>query len=429
MSTMKRIDRRKFLEITSSIAGTSVLAASMPWLSVFSESGLAPKGPSDRVRIGIIGVGSRGRALLLNLQTLTERLNFEIVAVCDNYVPHYERAIKLTNGKAEGFLDYRDMLKMDNLDGVVIATPLFEHAKQTIDALKAGINVYCEKAMARHLHDVKQMYDTQLETGKILMIGHQKQFNPIYIQGIEQIHNGNIGPLVMLKSGWHRNRDWIFYEVPGGRGSALDRQRNWRLYDEYSAGMISELGSHDFQAANWIMDSQPVSVMGTGSINFFHDGREVYDNFALIFNYPGDISMTYDCTTANKFNGQFFQVLGNEGTFDFQNNKVYSEEPPSPPAIRSMIHNIERNIFETIPIGGATWLPDAPVKYGGNYITEDYKMNDTQLALEAFVEYIRVGKVPDKLLKTCYQASIWTLLALEATKTGTVQTLPKEYII
>lgn len=429
MDDLSRIGRRKFIELTTSIAGTGILAASMPWLSVFSESGVAARGPNEKVRIGVIGVGSRGRTLLLNLQSFADRLNVEIVAVCDTWDDHYDRAIELTEGKAEAFRDYREMLGKVHLDGVIIASPLHEHAQQTIDAMNAGVHVYCEKAMARNLEDVKRMYDTYLDTGKIMLIGHQRLVSPVFIKGIEEIQSGRIGPITMLKACWHRNRDWIFYDVPGGRGSDLDRIRNWRLYDEYSAGMITELGSHDFQSANWVLGKQPLSVMGTGNINFWNDGREVYDNFSLIFEYPDGINFPYDCITSNKHNGQQLQILGNTGMMDLLSNTTFEEVPPKPPALRTMIHNIEKNLFETIPIGGATWVPAEAVSYGGEFISDDYEMNETQLYLEAFVEFIREGSASKKLTDEGYHASVWSLLAEEATKTGTKIHLPKEYLI
>lgn len=366
-----KLGRKEFLELASLYAGSTVLAGSMPWLSVFSESGQAADGASDRVRIGLIGVGIRGHMLGLNLLDLAERFNVEIAAVCDNYEPHHQRAIELTNGEAEAFYDYRSMLEMENLDGVIIATPLHEHAEMTIDALHAGLHVFCEKSMARTVENVKRMYDAYSETGNVLMIGHQRLFSPIYLKAMERIKTGHIGPVTMMKGNWHRNQDWVFYDVPGGRGSELDRQLNWRFYDEYSAGMITELGSHHFQVANWVMDSQPESVIGTGSINFWKDGREVYDNFSLVFKYPGDVHFSYDCLTSNKHNGMQFQVLGNDGTMELESNKLFKEEPPQPPAIRSLIHSIERNLFQTIPIGGATWVPDEPVEYEGEFISDE----------------------------------------------------------
>ena len=423
------IDRKTFLELTSALAGSAVLTSTMPWFKVFNNPAPAGSGASDTVRLGIIGVGNRGRALLLNLLELEQRMNMQVVAVCDNYEPHYQRAITLTGGKAEAYYDYRKMIENTDLDGVVIATPLHEHAHQTIGCMKAGLHVYCEKSMARHLDDTKKMYDTHIEEDKVLLIGHQRLFSPVYLQAMQRIKEGQLGEITMLKAWWHRNRPWIFYDVPGGRGSALDKRLNWRLYDEFSAGMITELGSHHFQVANWVLDAEPTSVMGTGSINFWEDGREVYDNFSLIFKYPGGIQFTYDCITSNKHNGMQVQVLGNKATMELESNKRFLENPPKPPAIRTLLHNIESDIFDTIPIGGATWVPAEPVTQGGEYISEDYQMNETLLYIEGFINFIRKGEAPEKLTKEGYNATKWALLAEQATKDGTQKTSPDELIL
>lgn len=423
------MNRRAFVELVSSLAGTSFLATQMPWFSVFSNPSGAGMAASDRVRIGFIGVGSRGRTLMLNMQELEERLNVDIVAVCDDWPEHKDRAVALTNGKAQGFLDYREMFDKVQMDAVVIATPLHEHATMTIDAFNMGIHVFVEKAMARTLDDTKAMYDAHIESGKIMLVGHQRLFSPVYIKALEMINNGDLGQITKLRGWWTRNTPWLLYDVPGGRGSTLDRKRNWRLYWDYSAGQVTELGSHHFQLANWVLGSEPLSVMGSGSNNYHNDGREVYDNYSLVFKYPNGIHFTYDLLDSNRHDGVGFQIMGDQGTMQLEANRHFAEQPPRPPAIRTLIHNIEKSIFETIPIGGATWIPEEAVKYGGNYISEDYKLNETLLFLEGFVEFVRKGTAPAKLTEEGYNASTWSLVANEAARTGTTMTLPDKYKI
>lgn len=421
------INRRKFIEISTLLAGSSVIASSMPWLSVFQNADQAGKDPSDRVRLGFIGVGNRGSTLLLNIKDFQERLNVEIAAVCDIYEPHYQEAIELADGQVESFYDYREMIDNVDLDGVVIATPLHEHAGPTMAALEAGLHVFCEKSMARNLEDVKLMYDKHIEHDRILLIGHQRLFSPVYLEAIERIRRGVYGPITMIKGHWHRNQDWIMYDAEPR--SALDRQLNWRLYEEYSAGMITELCSHHLQVANWVKGDQPVNVVGSGSINFWKDHREVWDNFSLVFQYPDRTHFNYSCLQSNKHNGVQIQALGNKGMVDLEINKQFWENPPAPPAIRKLIHDIESSLFETIPIGGATWVPAEPVAYGGEFISDEWEMNETQLFLEAFVEYIRKGAAPEELTIEGYNASVWALLAENATKTGKSITLPNQYKI
>lgn len=415
--------------MTAALAGSSVMTTTMPWFSIFNNPAPVGTGASDRVRLGIIGVGSRGTGLVHNLRQLEKTMNLEIAAVCDNYEPHYQRAIELTKGKAKAFYDYRKMIDEMELDGVVIATPLYEHAHITIDAMKADLHVYCEKSMARTLDGVKKMYDTHLEEDKILLIGHQRLFNPVYLKSMEKIKKGELGPIVMMRGWWTRNTDWVFYENTGGRGTELDRQLNWRFYDDLSAGMISELGSHHIQVANWVLGSPPESVMGSGSINFFDDGREVYDNYGLIFRYPKKIHFIYDCITSNKHNGVQVQAMGNDGTLELESNMEYLENPPEPPAMQKLIDCVEQNKNEAIPIGGATWVLNSPVRMGGEYISPGYDMNDTLLYLEGFVNFIKKGKAPEKLTKEGYNAGVWTLLAEQATKTGEMVKAPEEYIL
>src|SRR5690625_7256402 len=116
------------------------------------------------------------------MRTLLERakrMTLEITAVCDSSPPHLDRAQSLVPG-ASAYSDYRRLLDREELDGVNIATPLHEHARITIDCMKAGLHVCCEKSMARNLADVKVMYDTHLEECGMMRVGHQDQFTPSY---------------------------------------------------------------------------------------------------------------------------------------------------------------------------------------------------------------------------------------------------------
>ncbi len=147
-------------------------------------------GAGDRVRLAVIGTGSRGTELINNLIPVLKDINVEISAICDNFPLHLNSALELCrkNGiNPVPYSDYTHLLEKEKHDGVIIAVPLTEHAHIAVDCMRAGIHVFCEKSMARTLDDVKLMYDTYCETGRILQIGHQRMFNPIYLKGIEKI--------------------------------------------------------------------------------------------------------------------------------------------------------------------------------------------------------------------------------------------------
>jgi predicted dehydrogenase len=426
MEDLFTLNRREFLKKISIVAGSTTALASMPWLKIFNGNVYA-KSASDKVRLGFIGIGDRGSALLQNVQAFESLLNVEIAAICDNYEPNYQRAINYTKGKAKAFYDYRKLLAMKDLDGIVIATPLNEHCHITIDALDAGFSVFCEKAMARTLDDTKKMYDEHLRTKRILQLGHQRIFNPIYLSAIEKIRKGELGQITHMRAYWHRHGDWR-RPVPKGRPE-LERKINWRLYDEYSAGLFTELLSHQQQVANWVKDSFPTSVVANGSLIYWTKNREVYDHISCLYYYPDGSQFMYDSINSNKHYGCEEQILGSKGTMELELNKVYSENPPTPPAILQMINDMEKDFFNTIPIGGASWVPETAVKYKGEYITDNYKMDETKLQLEAFVRYIRDGKAPEELPIQGYYSTVWSLLAEEAAKTQQRVTLDEKYRI
>jgi len=416
--------RREFMKGIMTGAGSGLMLASAPWLKVFSGKAAAPSA-LERVRLGIIGVGDRGSALLQNIQAFALPLNVEIAAICDNYEPNYQRALELTAGKAAGYRDYRRLLERTDLDGVVVATPLHVHAPVTLDALQAGQQVFCEKSMARTLDDSKAMYDLHRRTGRILQVGHQRLFSPIYLDAMKKIRSGELGQITHIRGYWHRNSDWR-RPVPAGRPD-LERKINWRLYTEYSAGLFTELMSHQLQVASWIKGMQPVSVVANGGLIYWKGKREVYDHVAALFTYPDDAQFIYDSINSNKHYGVEEQIFGSRGTLELEVNKIYAETPPAPPAIRQLVHDLEEDLFATIPIGGASWVPETAVRSEGGYITGNYRMDETRLQLEAFVGYIRAGQAPEELTRQAYYATVWSLLAEEAARTGARLKLEERY--
>jgi predicted dehydrogenase len=421
--------RRAFLKKMALTGSLATIAAS-PWLSAFAQPSAAGKSPSDRVRLAVIGTGSRGKQLMRFLFELKESNNLELTALCDVYPQHLGEANNMCkeNDITPALYDnYEALLSKEKLDGVIIATPLHQHAHIAIDCMMAGIHVFCEKSMARTMDDTKAMYDTHISTGKILQIGHQRLFNPVYLEGMQRIHQGELGQLGQLRAYWHRNNDWR-RPVPNNTVE-MERFINWRLYKEYSAGLLTELMSHQIQVSNWALQKTPVSVTGTGSIVFWKDGREVNDNVALIYSYEDGTQFIYDSMTSNKKYGLEEQIMGHKGTIEFETNRYYTETPPPAPGILQLINDMESGFFGKVMVGGASWVPETAVKYNGEPIIENTDFYDSALQLEGFAKYIRAGKAPEALTREGYNASIWTLLGEIAIETGEKLTLAEKYKI
>lgn len=414
--------RRQFLQEMAAIAGSTAFLSSMPWLGAFAGEEGKNQAASDRIRLAVVGVGSRGRALLQNIQEID---NVDVVAVCDNYEPNYQKAKSIAGGQAKAFYDHRILLeKISSLDGVIIATPLHEHAHIAIDFLQAGVHVFCEKSMARTMADAYAMVEQSRASNKILQIGQQRLFNPVYLGALEKVRLGEIGQITQVRAFWHRNNDWR-RPVPD---PGLEKKINWRLYKEFSAGLLTELASHQVQVANWFIDEVPTRVMGSGNICFWKDGREVPDQVAMIYDYPGGAKCIYDSLISNKHYGLEEQVMGHKGTIEPEINRYYSENPPKAPGIQQLLYNLESGIFDVIPIGGATWLPETGVQYRGKMIAS-YDQNDTFLQLVGFVKAIKAGRPYPNLLREGFHATIAVLLAEMAIDKGETIAWPSEYVM
>ncbi|TLX74928.1 Gfo/Idh/MocA family oxidoreductase [Labilibacter sediminis] len=419
--------RRDFLRKIA-IAGAGAAMVANPFGQAFAAGG------NKKVRIAVIGTGGRGRLLLEHLLIIIkEGGNCEISAICDNYQPSLDMAVKLCvkyKSKVNTFSDYRKLLKDNVPDGVVIATPLHQHAHITIDSMNAGIHVLVEKSMARTLDDVKAMYDVHKQTGSVLMVGHQRLFSKRYLNAMDRIHKGELGEIGQVRAYWHRNKNWR-RKVPKDKPE-LERQINWRLYKEYSAGLLTELMSHQLQVANWALEQVPVSVTGTGSIRYWNDGREVNDNIAAIFSYADGTQFIYDSMTSNKKYGCEEQIMGHKATMELETNKLILEKPPKPkpaPGIAQLISDIKKDTFQSIPVGGASWAPETALKYNGEPIYNSQKGDGTKEELLGFVDCIRQGKNIDWVTAEGYNTSIWSLLTEQAIDTGQKLTMPEKYII
>lgn len=409
-----KTDRRDFIKAFSGMAAAGLFASGMPWLKdLYAQDGL------KTVKLGIIGPGSRGTYLLQHLLAVP---GLEISCYCDDYEPHFERTGKLLGPGSKGYRDYRQMLESEVMDGLVIATPLHEHKQMTIDALDAGLHVFCEKAMALNYEDCNEMVKAQQRNNKILYIGHQRLFSTRILQAIKEIEDGTIGDVTQMRAYWHRNNDWR-RPVPSPE---LERKINWRMYHEYSRGLMTELASHHLQVTNWVLKDTPDYVMGSGGINHWKDGREVFDNVNLVYHYPSGAHVVYDSLISNKKYGMEIQAMGPKGTIEMETGYIFSEQPPPAPGIIQLINNIEHKIFDAIPIGGASWVPEDPSEDKGTYILDRLQKTDgTDIQMESFVSDVRNNRVDPWITQQGFHASITTLMGFEAMMNHRIENWPE----
>lgn len=411
------LSRRSFLDHVLLASAGAGMSAAAPWAALAAED--PATGP--RVRMGVIGTGDRGRTLI---QNINKTRNCAVTALCDTFAPNIAKARAYVPANTPVFSDHRAMLDAKGIDAVVVATPLDLHARHTLDALDAGYPVFCEKAMARSIADCTAMVARARQRGKVLQIGHQRLFNPTYLNALKRAQAGEIGAITQIRASWHRNRSWRRKLPPGGQ----DREINWRLYRDRSAGLMTELATHQLQVANWFLGALPTRVMGSGSICFWKDGRDVYDQVALIYDYADGRKLIYTSMLNNARYGCEEQIQGSTGTIEPELGRIYREVPPAQvPALARMRSDVQAGRKRAVPIGGATWFPELPVVTPGDSLGWG-EYDETMLQFEGFGEAVRTGKEVPGLLAQAYHASVASLLGEQAIDQGKALAWPTDLL-
>jgi predicted dehydrogenase len=250
----------------------------------------------ESVQFASIGVGNRGGGLL---RVASGVPTGRCVAVCDIYQPHLDRAITTAGNHPKGYLDHRELLNQKDVEAVIIATPPHQHFPLIRDALLAGKHVFCEKVLVFKPEEVRELRRLAAERKKqVIQVGLQRRYSQFYRTARQMVDKGLLGKVTHINGQWNRNPGsgigWLM-EIDPKRG----RESAWRLFREYSAGMMAERGCHQLDAADWIIGDHPDYVIGIGGNEFFHDGRTVYDNIQVIFHYPKGQKMMYQSINTN----------------------------------------------------------------------------------------------------------------------------------
>lgn len=262
---------------------------------------------SDRIRIGIIGMGDRGSAII---KVLNELPIFKVIACCDILKFRLTKGVENISGDPIPYSDYQKMLKNEDLEAVIISTPLHEHHPMVMSALDANVHIMCEKALAHDIAQSKAIKIKADQSSKIFQISYQYQLNPTFKAVKDIIQNGHCGRITRIDACWHRNSNWR-RSLPS---PDLERQINWRMYKEYSGGLMAELGSHHLNMIDNIIGHHPIKVIGTGGIDYWKDGREVFDNVYTIFDYPDGTKASFSSILSNKFEDQTIKFYGDKAT-------------------------------------------------------------------------------------------------------------------
>ncbi len=302
------MSRRNFIKATSAAAAAFSVGLAATREQLYADTIGESK---DLLKVGMIGPGTQGRNLMSHAVKVP---GLKFTAVCDVFEPNLQKGVGIAGEGVATFSNYEEMLDKADIDAVIIATPLSFHSRMAIDAMDAGNHVFCEKMMSYSIEQGKQMVRKQRDTGLTLQIGHQRRYNPTYLHAINMVQKENVlGNITSVRCLWHRNGDWR-RPVPPDTDPKLHRLMNWRLYGEYSQGLMAELCSHQVDIANWFLDAVPTAVSAMGTHGYWTDDREILDDIEALYEYPGGVKMVVSSITQNAYDDYYEQIMGDEGT-------------------------------------------------------------------------------------------------------------------
>lgn len=393
--------RRQFIKHTSVLAGGLVLQ---------QQLARASQRDANPIRIGIIGCGDRGNGIMAVLKELPGL--FRIQAICDVL----DFRIRTSAGIAPGatvYKDYRRLTADKSVDAVVIATPLNLHYEMAVAALSGGKHVFLEKTMTYNIPQALDLVKkVKAHPAQVLQVGHQYRYTPLYFKVKEMIEKGYLGKVTQIDCRWDRNWNWK-RPVPD---PSMERQINWRMYRQYSGGLVAELLSHQIDFIHWAFGTHPDHIMGTGGIDFYKDGRETFDNVQVLLRYGKEGMIgNFGATCGNAHDGYLFKIKGTKGAVHLLVDEgIFYPEKET------------KKQLETVDgVAGATrivWNKD-----GGIPVMQEPMKDGTWYALRDFYDCIQQKKQPASNVVTGATTAITVHLANEALYSGSIRRWKPEF--
>jgi predicted dehydrogenase len=305
-----------------------------------------PVAANDHIQIALIGAGGQGMG---DTRTALQVPGVKLLAVADCYNGRLERSKEIWGEDIFTTRDYNEILARKDIDAVIIGTPDHWHKQASVDAMKAGKDVYCEKPMIHLYSDGPEMIEASRKTGRILQIGSQRVSSVVYAKAKELLAAGAIGQLNMVTARWDRNSSmgaWNYTVPPDASTETCDWPRflgtapkipfnaehffQWRKWKAYGSGVAGDLFVHLFSGTHFITGSNgPTRGMATGAIRFWKDGRDADDVLLGLFDYKEGFNLSLRVNFVD--GGEESEGLvftGSEGTMEIAGNSVSVNRVP-----------------------------------------------------------------------------------------------------
>jgi len=427
--------RRKFIrQSAQAVAGTY-----MGSLAFSASSYGRIIGANDRVRVGVVGFSDRHKSSHIPpFMQFYKDMNFDIVAVSDIWKKRRQEGAAFLKDKMghdiTAFRNNDELYASRSVDAVFISTADFQHALHTIEAVKAGVDVYCEKPFAETMEDNRAALKAVKASKSIVTIGSQRRSGPNYMAAADFIQSGKFGPITMVELTWNVNQPGRWRRpalVAQCREEDLDWKRylmnrpyekfdprkylEYRLFWPYSSGLPGQWMSHQIDTVHWFSGyNHPRSVTANGGIYMWKDGRRNWDTITAVFDY----GPTNDATTgfqvvfgSRMHNGEEKPAeiyYSNGGELNLITNKVSSKGGLSPRFAEAM--GMMPNLLPEVNLTNKVVKVESGANTGGDELTTAHVKN--------WMECIRSRKQTNAPVEAGYYHSIANIMTNAAARTG-----------
>ena len=325
----EKISRRSFLNRGAAAVGAATVAS-----TAISYSRIA--GANDRISLGHIGIGNRGRELDWIAGQLKNKHNAELTAVCDLWKVNREKAAaqaQKTYGRApRSFQHLEDLLALKDVDAVLISTPEHTHSPVLRLAAEAGKDAYVEKPMGNVLEEIKAARDAVLARKLIVQVGTQHRSELYQRAAHDLVEKGALGDVSKVEIEWNfhgprwrgrpevkllreEDTDWhAWLMTKPDRPFDPQLYFEFRLYKDFSSGIADQWVSHGIDLVHWFMDDPfPKSVLAHGGIFAWQDGRQNPDTFVALCEYPKGFLVSFSTSFGNDA-PSFTRYMGKKAT-------------------------------------------------------------------------------------------------------------------
>ena len=326
MSQHHHVNRRQFISTAAAVLAVPTILPR----SVF--------GANERIVTGHIGVKNQGTNNLKAFRSTA-------AVVCDVDRDVLAKAAKLleSNGVSKPGVhhDYRELLDRKDIDAVVVTTPDHWHALMTIDACKAGKDVYCEKPLSLTISEGRKVVDTARKTNRVVQTGSQQRSDKRFRLACELVRSGKIGKVKTVLVGIPgvnfagppvpdsdppAELDYDFWLGPAVKKpyNAKHVHYNFRFFWDYSGGQMTNFGAHHLDIAQWGLgmdDSGPVATEGTATFHPEH-WYEVTQTCRVTHTYANGTTVVVGQGQKDIIEGVTF--IGTEGSIFVDRKKLTS---------------------------------------------------------------------------------------------------------